>query len=96
MKMNKVELVNAIFDKTDGNIKKKDITAVLEAFEKSVIETVADGTTVILDGFVKFESRHRPARPRYNPGTKSMQMSEAKNSPAVQPLTRFRRAVAGG
>ncbi len=65
--MNKVELVNAIAERT--NISKKDAEAALKAFTDVVAEQLKAGDKVQLVGFGTFEVAERPAREGRNPVT---------------------------
>ena len=63
--MNKTELVSSIAEK--GNLTKKDAESALNAFMKSVEETLVKGEKVQLVGFGTFEVRQRKAREGRNP-----------------------------
>lgn len=63
--MNKAELIASIAEK--GNLTKKDSEAALNAFMRSVEETLATGEKVQLVGFGTFEVRDRKAREGRNP-----------------------------
>lgn len=63
--MNKAELVAGIAEKS--NLTKKDAEAALNAFMKTVEETLAGGEKVQLVGFGTFEVRDRKAREGTNP-----------------------------
>lgn len=63
--MNKAELVASIAEKS--NLTKKDAEAALNAFIKSVEETLEKGEKVQLVGFGTFEVRERKAREGRNP-----------------------------
>ena len=63
--MNKAELVASIAEKS--NLTKKDAEAALNAFIKSVEETLEKGDKVQLVGFGTFEVRERKAREGRNP-----------------------------
>jgi len=65
--MNKVELVNAIAERT--NISKKDAEGALKAFIDVVAEQLKAGDKVQLVGFGTFEVAERPAREGRNPVT---------------------------
>ena len=58
--MNKVELVKAIANKTE--ITQKDVSAVLDAFQDVVKETVTNDDKVTLTGFLTFAKKHVPAK----------------------------------
>ncbi|MBU5425501.1 HU family DNA-binding protein [Tissierella pigra] len=63
--MNKAELVSSIAEKS--NLTKKDAESALNAFMKTVEETLAGGDKVQLVGFGTFEVRERKAREGRNP-----------------------------
>ncbi|WP_353094418.1 HU family DNA-binding protein [Tissierella praeacuta] len=63
--MNKAELVSSIAEKS--NLTKKDAEGALNAFMKTVEETLAQGEKVQLVGFGTFEVRERKAREGRNP-----------------------------
>lgn len=63
--MNKAELVASIAEKS--NLTKKDAEGALNAFMKTVEETLAKGEKVQLVGFGTFEVRERKAREGRNP-----------------------------
>ncbi|NLK44378.1 MAG: HU family DNA-binding protein [Tissierellia bacterium] len=63
--MNKAELVASIAEKS--NLTKKDAEAALNAFIKSVEESLEKGEKVQLVGFGTFEVRERKAREGRNP-----------------------------
>ena len=63
--MNKAELVASIAEKS--NLTKKDAEGALNAFMKTVEESLAKGEKVQLVGFGTFEVRERKAREGRNP-----------------------------
>ncbi|NMA50039.1 MAG: HU family DNA-binding protein [Tissierellia bacterium] len=63
--MNKAELIASIAEKS--NLTKKDSEASLNAFMRSVEESLAKGDKVQLVGFGTFEVRDRKAREGRNP-----------------------------
>lgn len=64
----KNELVDAIASKTD--LSKKDVEAVIEAFQEKVTEEIRQGNKVTLTGFGTFRISDRAAREGINPQTK--------------------------
>ncbi|HAV11094.1 MAG TPA: HU family DNA-binding protein [Candidatus Moranbacteria bacterium] len=66
--VNKDALVDGIAAKTD--LSKKDIEAVIEAFEEKVTEEIRQGNKVTLTGFGTFRVSDRAAREGINPQTK--------------------------
>lgn len=63
--MNKAELIASIAEK--GSLTKKDAETALNAFMRSVEESLAKGEKVQLVGFGTFEVRDRKAREGRNP-----------------------------
>ncbi len=63
--MNKAELIASMAEKS--NLTKKDAEAALNAFMKSVEESLASGEKVQLVGFGTFEVRERKEREGRNP-----------------------------
>lgn len=63
--MNKAELIASIAEK--GDLTKKDAETALNAFMRSVEESLANGEKVQLVGFGTFEVRDRKAREGRNP-----------------------------
>ncbi len=63
--MNKAELIASIAEKSE--LTKKDAESALNAFMKTIEETLATGDKVQLVGFGTFEVRARKAREGRNP-----------------------------
>lgn len=63
--MNKAELVSSMAEK--GNLTKKDAESALNAFMKSIEESLIKGEKIQLVGFGTFEVRERKAREGRNP-----------------------------
>ena len=63
--MNKAELIAGIAEKSE--LTKKDAEAALNAFMRTIEETLATGEKVQLVGFGTFEVRERKAREGRNP-----------------------------
>ena len=75
--MNKSELINHIA--TSAGLTKAQATAALQAFETSVIDTLANGGEVTLIGFGTFKVTDRAARTGRNPKTgEEIQISASK------------------
>jgi len=66
--INKEALIDAIASKTD--LSKKDVSAMLEAFEEKVTEEIRQGNKVTLTGFGTFRISDRASREGINPQTK--------------------------
>jgi len=67
--VNKDALVDAIAAKTD--LSKKDVEAVIVAFEERVTAEIQQGNKVTLTGFGTFRVSDRAAREGINPQTKA-------------------------
>ncbi len=63
--MNKAELIETITQKT--TLARKDVEAVLDAFEDITIATLQGGGEVTLTGFGTFMTKRREARMGVNP-----------------------------
>jgi len=92
LKMNKVELVAAVAEKT--GLTKKDAEKAVSATIDSVIEAVASGEKVQLVGFGTFEVRERSERVGRNPRTKQQIVIPATKVPAFKAGKAFKDVVA--
>ena len=63
--MNKADLINTISEKS--NVSRKEVEAVLDAFEDVTIEAIKGGDEVTLTGFISIAARQRSARMGVNP-----------------------------
>lgn len=63
--MNKAELIDRLAEKL--NLPKKQVEDVLEAFQKTVMETLQASGEVTLTGFGTFMAKERSARTGVNP-----------------------------
>ncbi|MFA4873390.1 MAG: HU family DNA-binding protein [Patescibacteria group bacterium] len=63
--MNKAELIETITQKI--TLARKDVEAVLDAFEETTIATLKSGGEVTLTGFGTFMTKRREARMGVNP-----------------------------
>lgn len=88
---NKNELVHAIADKADLNLKQAN--NVLNATLDTIVNAVADGKKVTLIGFGNFEARKRSARKGRNPQTGTELTIPASTVPAFKPGKAFKDAV---
>jgi DNA-binding protein HU-beta len=89
--MNKTELVKAIAEKTE--VSKKDVGAIVEAFQEVVTEALANGDKVSLIGFGNFEARERAARTGRNPQTGEEIQIAATKVPAFKAGSKLKDAV---
>lgn len=92
--MNRVELIEAIIEKT--GVSKKDATAALSAFIDTITSAVSKGDRVILTGFGTFEPRKKNARVCRNPLTGESVNVPAKTVPAFSAGRTFKNAVLEG
>ena len=80
--MNKADLVNSVAKKT--GLTKKDTEATLNAFIKSITDSLKNGEKVQLIGFGSFEVRKRAVRVGRNPQTKEEIKIPASKSPVFK------------
>jgi len=93
--MNKTELVETIAQRTD--LAKKDVLAVLDAFEDIVGGVVAKGKEVLtIPGFLKFEQTARAARTGRNPQTGETIQVPATNAAKVTAGARLKARAKSG
>ncbi len=76
------------FDKT-----KKESGEIVNFVLDEFTEMLAEGGTVEMSGFGKFEVRHRPERPGINPATKERITIKASNTPAFRAAKALKDAV---
>ena len=91
--MNKSELINHIA--TSAGLTKAQATAALQAFETSVIDTLANGGEVTLIGFGTFKVTDRAARTGRNPKTGEEIQIAASKVPTFKAGKAFNQAVNG-
>ena len=91
--MNKSELINHIA--TSAGLTKAQATAALQAFETSVIDTLANGGEVTLIGFGTFKVTDRAARTGRNPKTGEEIQIVASKVPTFKAGKAFKQAVNG-
>jgi DNA-binding protein HU-beta len=89
--MNKNELIDAVAAASGES--KSAVTAVLDAFEETVIKEVAGGGKVAISGFLSFEKGHRSERQGRNPSTGEAITVPAANTAKVKVGKRFKDAV---
>lgn len=89
--MNKTELVKAVAEKT--GFTGKDVTVMLDALTKTVVDEVANGGNVQLIGFGTFESTVRAAREGKNPHTGEAIKIPETIVPKFKPGKGFKDAV---
>ena len=68
--MTKKDLIARLAEKT--NVSKTAAAAMLDEFQKAVIESVVTGDNVVLQGFGTFSVTNRSARKAINPVTKQV------------------------
>lgn len=89
--MNKTELINALSEET--TFSKKDITRVIDSFQRIVERTLRKGEKVSLTGFGTFQVNKRPARNGINPATKQKIKIPAMNIPKFKAGKNLREVV---
>lgn len=89
--MNKTELINALSEET--TFSKKDITRVIESFQRIVERTLRKGEKVSLTGFGTFQVNKRPARNGINPATKQKIKIPAMSIPKFKAGKNLREVV---
>ena len=89
--MNKSELVAHIA--TSAGLTKAQATAALQAFETSVIDTLANGGEVTLIGFGTFKVTERAARTGRNPKTGEEIQIAASKVPTFKAGKAFKQAL---
>ena len=89
--MNKSELVAHIA--TSAGLTKAQATAALQAFETSVIDTLANGGEVTLIGFGTFKVTDRAARTGRNPKTGEEIQISASKVPTFKAGKAFKQAM---
>jgi DNA-binding protein HU-beta len=85
--MNKIELVDAIAEKT--GCPKNQTKAMLEAFFTTTVETLKKGDKISLIGFGTFSVNKRAARTGRNPITQQKIMIPAKTVAKFKPGSGF-------
>ena len=89
--MTKIELVNAVAEKT--GLSKKDSERAVAAVVASVSESLAKGEKISLVGFGTFEVKDRAARSGINPRTKESITIPASKTPVFKPGKALKDAV---
>jgi DNA-binding protein HU-beta len=89
--MNKSELIEKLAADTD--LSKSQVSAVVSAFEDTIVSEVKAGNKVQLPGFLSFEKGHRAARTGKNPQTGEPLQIAAADVPKVKVGKSFKDAV---
>lgn len=89
--MNRVELVDAMVEKT--GLTKKDTDAAVKAFVDTVSSSLAKGDPVQLVGFGTFTVAERAERMGRNPQTGKQQKIAASKTPKFKPGKALKDAV---
>lgn len=89
--MKKVELVEAVAE--EAGLTKSDATKAIEAFQKVVTETLANGDKIPLVGFGTFAVSRREAREGRNPRTGETVTIAARNAVTFKPGSALKDAV---
>ena len=93
--MTKNELISKIQENTTIEITKKDLADVFEATVKSIVDAVADGEKISIQGFGTFESVEKPERVARNPKTGEGIVVPAHKAPKFKFGSGFKAAVKG-
>lgn len=89
--MNKTQLIDRIAEQ--AGLTKTQATAALQAFETGVIETLAAGEKVALQGFGTFAVKDRPARTGRHPKTGEPIQIAASKAVTFKPFKALSEAV---
>lgn len=89
--MNKTEFIDRIVTKT--GCAKKEVEAVVAAFQEVVKETLSDGAKVSLVGFGSFEVTERAAREGRNPATGESILIGPSKSPKFKASKNLKDAI---
>ncbi len=89
--MNQTELIQQVAD--EANLTKTQAQCAVRAFQKTIMQVVADGSKVTLVGFGSFEPKVRSAREGRNPQTGETIQIPATKVPTFSPGKTFREAV---
>jgi DNA-binding protein HU-beta len=89
--MNKSELVDAVAEACGES--KSAVSGMLDAFEATVTDAVANGDKVSIPGFLTFERGHRAARTGKNPQTGEALQIKASNVAKVKVGSKFKEKV---
>lgn len=89
--MNKTEFLNALAEKS--GVGKKEVTAVFEAMQDTIVEALKNDDKITITGFGTFQVKHRNARTCRNPQTGDLVKVEAKDVPAFKPGSILKEAL---
>ena len=89
--MNKNELISNVAGRT--GFTKKDTGVVVDAVMAAIIDTIASGDKVAINGFGTFEATERAARTGRNPKTGEVIEIAASKSPKFKAGSAFKAAV---
>lgn len=89
--MNKQELVKKIA--ADAEVTRRQATCILESMLNTIMETVASGEKLHLQGFGTFEPRQRAARTGRVPGTQELVDIPAATVPVFKAGVEFKEIV---
>ena len=91
--MNKKELIEALEDASGQS--KSACEAVIDALPAVLLDSLKNGGSTTLPGFVKVDAKKRDAREMRNPATGGTVNKPAQMVPAIKPTKPFKDAVAG-
>jgi len=90
-KLNKMELINKVSEKT--GLKKKDAEIAVNSVFDIIEDTLASGEKVQVIGFGTFETRSRAARSGRNPQTGEVIEIPASTVPAFKPGNKLKEST---
>ena len=91
--MNKKELIEALEGASGQS--KAACEAVIDALPGVLIDSLKNGGSTTLPGFVKVDAKKRDARDMRNPATGGTVKKPAQMVPAIRPTKPFKDAIAG-
>lgn len=91
--INKPDLIASVAEET--GFSKSDTEKFVNAFQKTIIDSVSEGSKVKLSGFATFESVTRAARTTKNPRTGEDVSVPEKQAVRIRAMKNFRDRVSG-
>ncbi len=87
--MNKRELIDAVFEKMDESVPKREIKAITETLFETIRESVKNNKRVTIAGFGSFKLQKRKAKNGINPQTMEKIKIPSKNVPKFKASDKF-------
>lgn len=91
--MNKPDLIKALEDASGQS--RAACEAVVDALPGVLLQTLKNGDSVTLPGFVKVDAKKRDAREMRNPATGGTVKKPSQMVAAIKPTKPFKDAIAG-